>query len=162
MSAACSDDDSSADNQGGDSTAATGIPAAGTDPTAGPTTTFMPTCAGMPDPATISSLVGIPVADGEVVEAGTCQFLGVNDQSRVVFLKALIDPTDQAEFTDLQSSLGESVPMADPAGSMMGPDGTVYLTSNGTIYTVLTMVTDGSPVEQAPQSAAVLKAWLGL
>ena len=45
-------------------------------------TTFMPDCAGMPTPAAIGAAVGVPVGDGQVTGSGTCQYLGLNDQSK--------------------------------------------------------------------------------
>ncbi len=159
--AACSDDDGGEGAAAGAaSTTVAGAPAGST--TLGPTTTFMPTCGTMPAPTDIAAAVGVPLGDGEVVESGTCQFLGLNDQSLVVFVAALTDPADQAAFADLQNSLGPAVAVADPVGAMLGPDGQVFINKDGTIYKVMTMVTGGTAYEQANLSAAVLKMWLGI
>ena len=127
-------------------------------------TTFIADCAQMPEPAALSAIVGIPLADGQVVEAGTCQFLGLNDQTRVLTLTQLTDPADQASFTDLVSSLGPSTPLADPtlANAMIDPTSLVYITANNAIYSVRTLVNDTTPAEQVPLSVAVLHLWLGV
>ena len=132
--------------------------------TLAPTTTFMPDCSAMPTTEAISAAVGIPVDVGQVVGSGTCQFLGLNDQSKSVTLGMYTDPVDQAAFTDLQTSLGATTPYPDAAlpGAQVGVDNSVFVVANGAIYTVLTMVTDQSPAEQVPLSAALLKAWLPL
>jgi len=132
--------------------------------TLAPTTTFMPDCSAMPTTEAISAAVGIPVDVGQVVGSGTCQFLGLNDQSKSVTLGMYTDPVDQAAFTDLQTSLGATTPYPDAAlpGAQVGVDNSLFVVANGAIYTVLTMVTDQSPTEQVPLSAALLKAWLPL
>jgi hypothetical protein len=129
-----------------------------------PQTTFMPDCAAMPTAADLSSLVGVPLDEGHVAGAGTCEYLGINDQSRSVLLALLTDPGDQAAFADLQSSLGVATPLDDPelAGASVSPSSAVYITANGALYSVLTMVTDAPPAEQVPLSVAVLKRWLAL
>jgi len=43
---------------------------------------------------------------------------------------------------------------------MLGADGTVFVTVNGAIYTVLSQLTGGTAAEQAPLSLAVLQTWL--
>jgi hypothetical protein len=127
-------------------------------------TTFITSCAQMPAAADLAAIVGIPIADGEVIAAGTCQFLGLNDQSRVVTLGLLTDPVDQATFTDLQLSLGASAPLNDPSlvNAFIDPSSLVYITTAGAIYTVRTLVTDATPAEQVPLSAAILHLWLGV
>ncbi|MFM2078850.1 MAG: hypothetical protein RJA49_2740 [Actinomycetota bacterium] len=140
------------------------VGATGPTTTIAPTTTFMPDCAGMPTPAAIGAAIGVPVADGQVTGSGTCQYLGLNDQSRTVTLSLFTDPADQAAFNDLQSSLGAPKPYKDAKipGAEVGADSTLFVTANGAIYTVLTLVTDQSPAEQVPLSAALLAEWLTL
>lgn len=147
---------------GGDQKAA----AAGSDGstvTIGPTTTFMPDCAPMPPTAAIASAVGIPLNDGTVTETGTCQYTGLNDQSKEVTLALLTDPGDKATFLDLQTSLGQGTPLNDPKvpDAMVGPDGSVYVAVDDAIYSVNTQVTGGPATDQVAQSAAVLAVWLG-
>jgi len=127
-------------------------------------TTFIANCAQMPEAAAISAIVGIPLADGQVVAAGTCQYVGLNEQNRVITLGLLLDLGDQATFNDLQLSLGASAPLNDPTlvNAMIDPSSLVYINTNGAIYTVLTLITDATPAEQVPMSAAVLHLWLGV
>ena len=79
-------------------------------------------------------------------------------------LSLFSDPGDQAAFIDLQTSLGASAPLNDPAltDAQVGPTSVVYISTNNAIYTVQAMVTDGSASDQVTLSAAVLKAWLAL
>jgi hypothetical protein len=129
-----------------------------------PQTTFMPDCAAMPTPADLSSIVGVPLAEGRVAGAGTCEFLGLNDQSRSVLLALLTDPSDQATYADLEASLGAATPLDDPAlpGAMISASSAVYVTAAGGLYSVKTAVTDAPLPEQVPLSVAVLKHWLAL
>lgn len=166
VAAACSGGDDDKAVSGGTTPSGDSVFTVDSDPTTttiAPTTTFMPDCADMPTAADVSAAVGVPMADGAVVATGTCQYLGLNDQSRSVTVAVFSDPGDQATFNDLQASLGAPTPLDDPAlaGAQVGVDGTVFITANGAIYTVLTQATDGSAAEQVPLSAAVLKAWLG-
>jgi hypothetical protein len=135
---------------------------AGGSTTAASSTSLMPTCDGLADPKVITTAVGVPVAPGQVNGAGTCQYLGLNDQSKSVTLSKLVDAGDQANWNDLQTSLGAPTPYTDPAlpGALLGADGTLYLTSNGAIYGAQVNVTGGAAKDQAPQAAALLKAWL--
>jgi hypothetical protein len=160
--AACSGDDNSDSSAGGTEAVATAAPGETVAPTIAPTTTFFPDCGLMPSPVDISAAVGVPLADGTVVGSGTCQYLGLNDQSLSVTLSLFTDPVDQASFTDLQASLGTPVPYDDSAlpGAQVGVDSTMFLTSNGAVYTVLTNVTGGPSAEQVGLSAAVLRAWV--
>jgi hypothetical protein len=130
--------------------------------TAVSSTSIMPTCDGLADPKVISAAVGVPVAPGQVTGAGTCQYLGLNDQSKSVTLSKLTAQVDQANWADLQTSLGAPAPFTDAAlpSALLGADGTLYLTSNGAIYAAQVNVTGGAAKDQAPQAAAVLKAWL--
>lgn len=127
-------------------------------------TTFIANCAQMPDVAAISAIVGIPLVDGQVVAAGTCQYIGLNEQTRVITLGLLTDPGDQATFNDLQLSLGVSTPLNDPilVNAMVDSSSLVYINANGAIYTVRTLISDATPAEQVPMSAAVLHLWLGI
>lgn len=127
-----------------------------------PTTTIMPDCGPMPATAVISASVGIPVADGQVASTGSCQYLGLNDQSKSVTLAKYTDPGDQASWNDLQASLGAPTAYADPAlsGALLGVDGTLYATSSGAIFTVLVNVTGAPAKAQAPAAAKLLAAWL--
>jgi hypothetical protein len=45
-------------------------------------------------------------------------------------------------------------------GALLGTDGTLYVTSNGAIYAAQVNVTGAAAKDQAPQAAALLKAWL--
>lgn len=150
------------DDAGNEASGGTGADPSTPITTVAPTTTFMPTCGEMPAVADIAAAVGVPLGAGEVVETATCQYSGLNDQSQVVTVAHLTDPGDQASFNDLQFSLGAATPLNDPAlpDAMVGVDGTVFLTVDGTIYKVRTEVTGGTPVEQAALSAAVLQHWL--
>jgi hypothetical protein len=127
-------------------------------------TTFIENCAQMPEVAAISAIVGIPLADGQVVAVGTCQYLGLNVQSRLITLSLLTDPGDQATFNDLELSLGASAPLNDATlvNAMVDPSSLVYINANGAIYTVRAMITDATPAEQVPLAAAVLHLWLGV
>ena len=127
-------------------------------------TTFIANCTQMPATADISAIVGIPLVDGQVVGAGTCQYIGLNEQSRVITLTLLTDPGDQATFNDLELSLGASAPLNDATlvNALVDPSSLVYINANGAIYTVRTLVTDATPAEQVPLSAAVLHLWLGV
>ena len=127
-------------------------------------TTFIADCAQMPAAPALAGIVGIPLADGEVIEAGTCQFLGLNEQHCVITLSLFIESGDQATFNDLQLSLGASAPLADPTlvNAFVDPTSLVYINANGAIYAVRTLVTDATPAEQVPLSAAVLHLWLGI
>ena len=127
-------------------------------------TTFIANCTQMPATADIAAIVGIPLADGQVIGAGTCQFLGLNKQNRVITLSLLTDPGDQATFNDLELSLGASAPLNDSTlvNALVDPSSLVYINANGAIYAVRTLITDATPTEQVPLSAAVLHLWLGI
>ncbi|HQZ33789.1 MAG TPA: hypothetical protein PK020_05150 [Ilumatobacteraceae bacterium] len=162
---ACSNDDTATDSTGGTSpasltTAPVGSMAAGGSDA--PQTTFMPDCTQMPSNTDLSALVGVPMDLGYVSGSGTCEFVGLNDQTRTVVLSLFVDPTDQATFLDLQSSLGAPTPIDDPvlSGAMVGANSVVYVSTAEGIYTVLTTVTDAPASEQVPLSVAVLKHWL--
>ncbi len=124
----------------------------------------MPDCVGMPTNTDLSALVGVPMDTGFVSGSGTCEFVGLNDQSRTVVLSLFTDPGDQATFLDLQASLGAATPLDDAelVGAMVGSNSVVYVSTPNGIYTALTMVTDATPAEQVPLSVAVLKRWLTL
>ena len=159
---ACSDDGDGGSSSGGaGATTVAGGGAGGADTTLAPTTTFMPTCAGMPSVDVIFAAVGVPVDEGTVVATGTCQYLGVNDQSLSVLMSHYVTDLDIATFLDLQASLGPATPVETPAGAAYGPDGTVFLGTEQGVYAVQTMVTGGPAIDQVAQSAALLAAWLG-
>lgn len=159
-------------SNGGDSTPAEANTATGAGSTGRTTTTlpldtpttFIRTCGQMPDPAELSAIVGFPLADGQVIAAGSCQFNGLNEQSRTLTLTLLTDPLDQATFIDLQASLGPSTPLEDPTlvGAMVDPTSLVYVTIDGAIYAVRALVTDAAANEQVPLAVAVLHLWLGV
>lgn len=166
--AACSGSDSGSDGGSkGASSTVTGATSleGGTSPVPLVTqTTFMPTCAQMPTTADLSAAVGVPLSDGLVTASGTCQYQGLNDQSKVLTLSLYTDPVDQTAFTDLQSSLGTGTPLADSpvSGAIVGPDSSVYVTVNNAVYVVLTQVTGASAADQVPLSVAVLQKWLAI
>jgi len=165
LSAACSGGgDGDASESSGISGSTVGQSSTTVSTTIAPTTTFIPDCSIMPNATDLSALVGVPVSDGFVTGAGTCQFLGLNDQSKSLTLAQLTDAGDQAAWADLQASLGTPTPFDDPAlpGALVGADSTLYIVTNGATYTVLTLVTGASAAEQIPLSAAVLTAWLGV
>ena len=155
--AACSD-------QGSDASTTTLPPGLLTTPSYdfGPTTTFMPDCAPMPSPAELAAILGLPLGDGIVIATGTCEYRGLNDQSRVVTLSLLTDAVDIANFNDLIASVGTTTPFDDAAvpTAMLGPDHRVLAVTDRGIYAVVTMVNDSAPEEQYALSAAVLAAWL--
>lgn len=165
---ACSDDAGSSDsNVPGNASTTLDPEAAARTTTTLPLdtpTTFISDCTQMPTAAAIAAIVGIPLADGQVVAVGTCQFAGLNEQSRMITLTLLTDPGDQASFNDLQLSLGASTPLNDPTlvNALVDPSSLVYINANGAIYTVRTQITDATPAEQVPLSAAVLHLWLGV
>lgn len=127
-------------------------------------TTFQPDCSTMPTAADLSAIVGVPLAEGTVTGSGTCQFAGLNDQTKVLTLSLFTDPGDQATFTDLQASLGPSTPLNDPAlpSAMAGPTSVVYISANNAIYVVQSAVTGGPAAGEVPSSLAVLQRWLAL
>jgi hypothetical protein len=164
---ACSDDESSTDSSGGvGQVGETLAPGATLLPgeTGAPQTTFMPDCGRMPTAEALSAAVGVPLDLGFVIATGTCEFRGLNDQTRTVVLSLFTDPADQTTFLDLQSSLGSPVPLGDAElpDALVGANSVVYLTTAEGLYTVLTMVTDATPAEQVPLSVTVLKQWLAL
>jgi hypothetical protein len=123
----------------------------------------MPTCDSLIDPKLLLGAVGIPMAPGKVIGAGTCQDLGLNDQSKSVTLAKLTGAVDQSNWNDLQSSLGAPTPYTDPTlpGAQLGADGTLILMSNGAIYGAQVNITGGAAKDQVAQAAAILKVWLG-
>lgn len=155
--AACSD------SSGGGSAAATTIAGLLTTPsyTFGPTTTFMPDCSAMPSPAELVPLVGIPLDNGIVIATGTCEFRGLNDQTRVITLSLFTDPVDIANFNDLLASVGTTTPLNDATvpGATIGPSNSVFVVLSGAIYTVVTSVNDQPLDQQYPISVAVLAMW---
>ena len=161
---ACSDDSKS----GSPSTQPIATLTPGTTDNSGNTvptqSTFMPDCTQMPSAAELNAVLGVTLDQGQVIGSGTCEFLGLNDQSKYIVLSLFSDPGDQAAFIDLQTSLGASAPLNDPAltDAQVGPTSVVYISTNNAIYTVQAMVTDGSASDQVTLSAAVLKAWLAL
>ena len=128
------------------------------------TTTFMPDCSQMPTAADISAVVGAPMAEGTVVGSGSCQYLGANDQSKVVSLALFLSAVDQANWNDLQASLGTPTPYADPPlpGALTGPDGTLYVTANSAIYTAKVEVNGAPATQQVAVAAQLLARWLTL
>ena len=135
-----------------------------TGDTFAPQTTFMPDCVQMPTAVDLSAIVGVILDQGQVTGSGTCQFLGLNDQSRSLTLSVFTDPGDQASFNDLQASIGTVRPYDDPAlaGAQVGAGEVLYIAANNAIYVVQPLVNDTTPTEQLPLAAAVLKAWLTL
>lgn len=129
--------------------------------TFGPTTTFMSDCATMPTPEELSAVVGIPLDAGAVIATGTCEFRGLNDQTRTVTLSLYTDAADQASFNDLVASVGAPTPLNDPSvpGAAIGPSNMVFVTLPSGIYTVVTAITDQALEEQYPISVAVLAMW---
>ncbi len=167
IGAACTDDAGSNAAGPGDSTTTTDGGSSARTTTTLPLdtpTTFIENCAQMPSVASLSGIVGIPLADGQVIGAGLCEFRGLNEQNRVITLGLFTDPGDQATFNDLQASLGASTPLNDPTliNAFVNPSSLLYINANGAIYTVLTMITDATPAEQLPMSTAVLHMWLGV
>ena len=162
--AACSGSDSGSKAASSTVTGATSLEGGTTPVPLVTQTTFMATCAQMPTTADLTAAVGVPLSDGQVTSSGTCQYQGLNDQSKVLTLSLYTDPVDQAAFTDLQSSLGAGTPLADSpvSGAIVGPDSSVYVTVNNAIYVVLTRVTGGPDADQVPLSVAVLQKWLAL
>ena len=122
----------------------------------------MPDCGAMPSGTEISALVGVPVDDGIVTGAGLCQFTGVNDPSAVVLLQWLTDPGDRQSFLDLQVSLGEPerIRTSGLTDGRIGPDGTVWVDRDDTVYTVLVSVTGEPASDQSDRATDVLAAWL--
>ncbi|MEI7547194.1 MAG: hypothetical protein WCK21_03940 [Actinomycetota bacterium] len=151
---ACTDSGSKSGKNSGDATT--------TVFTLAPTTTFMPDCRPMPTPAALSAIVGIPMADGTVIATGTCEYRGLNDQTRVVTLSLFTDPADQAAFKDLVASVGSTLPLAGSsvAGAAVGPDARVFVAANNAIYAVQTNVTNAPMSQQVSTSVKVLAAWL--
>ncbi len=164
---ACSSDDKDANPAGvtipAGATLAPGEAAVSSEPLA-PQTTTIPDCGQMPTNTELSTLVGVPLDLGFVTGSRTCEFTGLNDQSRSVVLSLFTDPADQASFLDLQASLGEPTALDDAelAGAMVGGNSVVYLSTPEGLYTVRTTVTDATAAEQVPLSIAVLKHWLTL
>jgi len=162
---ACSDDGATpASTEAGPSTLAPGATNAITGDTLDTQTTFMADCGQMPTPADLSAIVGIPLDIGRVIGPTSCEFLGLNDQSRFVALNLYLDAPGQTSFLEEQASLGGSVALNDLSlqGAMVATNGLVYVTANGAVYSVLTMVNDTTPAEQVPLSVTVLQRWLAL
>ena len=128
------------------------------------TTTFMPDCSQMPTAADISAVVGAPMAEGTVVGSGSCQYLGTNDQTKVVSLALFLSAVDQANWNDLQASLGTPTPYADPSlpGALTALDGTLYVSANGAIYTAKVEVNGAPATQQVAVAAQLLARWLTL
>ncbi len=122
----------------------------------------MPDCVQMPANTDLSALVGVPMDLGFVSGSGTCEFRGLNDQTRTVVLSLYTDPADQASFLDLQASLGAPTPLNDAElpEAMVGATSVVYVSTAKGLYTALTVVTDATAAEQVPLSVAVLKRWV--
>jgi hypothetical protein len=121
-------------------------------------------CVAMPTVDDLSAMVGVPLAEGRVTGAGTCEYLALDDEHRSLVLVLLTDPVDQAAFADAQASAGVPTPLDDPelAGASVAASSAVYITANGALYSVLTTVTDAPPAEQVPLSVIVLERWLAL
>lgn len=154
---ACSDDSSGSGGDGGAviTDPVTGLPV-------GPATTVLADCDPMPTPEELSAVVGIPLDVGSLITVGTCEYRGLNDQSRVLTLARLTDPADQAAFNELLASSGTTVPLADATltGATLGIDDTVFVVAADAIYTARTQVNDSPAAEQIPLSVAVLAMWL--
>ena len=127
-----------------------------------PQTTFMPDCVQMPSAVDLSAIVGVVLDQGQVTAAGTCQYLGLNDQSLSLTLSRFTDPSDQISFNDLQASIGVIRAYDDPElpGAQVGAGEVLYIVANNAIYVVQPLVNNTTPTEQLPLAAAVLKAWL--
>ena len=166
--AACSDDESSTTSAAPTTAEPATIAPGATNPFTGdslaPQTTFMPDCSRMPEVADLTAAVGIPMDAGQVTAPTTCQFLGLNDQSRSITLTIFTDGADIAAFNDLQASLGTSAPSTDPelAGALVGPEFALYITANSALYIVQTRVTDGDLAGEIAPASAILKRWLTL
>jgi hypothetical protein len=148
----------------GSKASTTTVFAGGTAPgggTFGPTTTFMATCQDQPTAAVIGAAAGLPVVDGVVSGSGTCNYLGLNDQTKSILLSKFTTDADKANFLDLQNSLGTAAPVADASlpNAFVSPDFTVYTTVGDAIYTVKSTITTGG-AEDVKASEAVLAAWL--
>ncbi len=118
----------------------------------------------MPEVADLTAAVGLPMDVGQVTAPTTCQFLGLNDQSRSITLTIFTDPVDIATFNDLQTSLGASTPSTDPeiAGAMVGPEFVLYISANSALYVVQARVTGGDLAGEIAPASAILKRWLAL
>ncbi|MBI4882946.1 MAG: hypothetical protein HY826_02705 [Actinobacteria bacterium] len=162
--AACTDDSGGGSNSASTTLPGATGPAASTTIPLAPPTTFISDCSAMPAATGIATIVGFPMGEGQVIGAGTCEFRGLNEQTRVVTLSLFTDPGDQATFTDLQTSLGAAAPLNDPAlpSALVDASSLVYTPANGAIYTVRVLVTDGTAAEQVPLAAAILRLWLGV
>lgn len=165
--AACSDDAESTTTSPTTVVAATLPPGATnqlTGDTLAPQTTFMADCGRMPTPADLSAAVGVPMDVGLVTGPSSCEYLGLNDQSRSVTLTIFSTPEDIAMFNELVASTGTPTPLNDPAvpDALISPDYTVYVTANNAIYVVRTRVTGGELTAEVVPSTAILVRWLAL
>ena len=165
--AACSDDGEST-TTGPTTIAASTLPPNATDPISGeslaPQTTFMPDCGRMPSPADLSAAVGLPIDVGLVTGPSTCEYLGLNDQSKTISLSIFSTPEEIASFNDVVAGAGTPTPLNDPAipDAQISPDYTVFVTANNAIYVVRTRITGGELTAEVAPSAAVLARWLAL
>lgn len=165
--AACSDDNETT-TTGPTTIAASTLPPDATDPLTGeslaPQTTFMADCGRMPTPADLSTAVAVPMDVGLVTGPSTCEYLGLNDQSKSITLSIFSTPEEVASFNDLVASTGTPTPLNDPAipDAQISPDYTVFVTANNAIYVVRTRVAGGDLTAEVAPSAAVLARWLAL
>ncbi|MEI8239125.1 MAG: hypothetical protein WCI22_06850 [Actinomycetota bacterium] len=130
--------------------------------TLGPTTTFMHDCSPMPTATDIHKIVGVAIADAAVTGAGTCQYNGLNDQTKYIVLSLLTNKQDIATFADMQQSLGKGTPIQAKglSGALVGIDHSLYMTVNGSVYVVRTRITTGTPAQQVALSVKILQRWL--
>ena len=96
----------------------------------------------MPEVADLTAAVGLPMDVGQVTAPTTCQFLGLNDQSRSITLTIFTDP--------------------EIAGAMVGPEFVLYISANSALYVVQARVTGGDLAGEIAPASAILKRWLAL
>lgn len=170
---ACSDDSSGSGPVTNDATAPTTVAQATLPPnetnpltgdTFGPQTTFMADCGRMPTTADLLTATGVPFGEGLVSGPATCDYLGLNDQSKSITLSIFSTPEEIAEFNDLLASTGTPTPLNDPAvpDAQISPDYSVFVTANNAIYVVRTRITGADPTAEVAPAAAILAKWLAL
>ena len=101
---------------------------------------------------------------GEPLYAEKCSSCHGPDMNGGEMAPGLTGGEFQANWNDLQASLGTPTPYADPSlpGALTALDGTLYVTANGAIYTAKVEVNGAPATQQVAVAAQLLARWLTL